>query len=174
MECWVDIPETDGMLQVSSDGRVRSRLRGKWLILKAQADNKGYLRLTYTYKREKRREKIHRLVACSFVPSDPGCPHVNHINGDKTDNRASNLEWCTNKENARHAINNGLWNTVIEGSRNENKRRMRPVVAVEIATGNATRFNSVSDAERACRTKHVCAVIHGQRTKANGFMFEYA
>ena len=173
-EIWRDIPETAGKLQVSSDGRVRSCLRGEWRILRTQADSKGYLRLTYTYKREKRREKIHRLVALMFVPSDPGCPHVNHLNGDKTDNRACNLEWCTNKENVHHAIKNGMWESVMDGAKAENERRMKPVLAIEISTGKKQEYKSVSDAQRACRTKHVCAVISGERKKANGYMFRYA
>lgn len=173
-ERWVDIPETDGKLQVSSEGRVRSCLRGEWRILKTQTDSRGYLRLTYTYKRQKRREKIHRLVAYMFVPSDPGCPQVNHLNGDKTDNRACNLEWCTNKENAIHAVSNGLWDTCFAGAKVANEKRMRSVLATDIKTGEVMRFRSVSDAQRACGTKHVCAVIHGMRTKAKGYVFRYA
>lgn len=173
-EIWVDIPETDGKLQVSNQGAVRSQLRGEWRVLKTQADNKGYLRLSYTYKRGRRREKIHRLVAFMFVPSDPGRPHVNHINGNKTDNRAANLEWCTNKENARHAIGAGLWDTFLEGAQESNRQRMRPVYAINIKSGSINHFESVCDAQQSCRTKHVCAVIHGERNKANGYVFSYA
>lgn len=173
-EVWVDIPDTDGKLQVSNHGNIRSSLRGAWKVLKAQADNKGYLRVTYVYKKEKRRVKVHRLVALMFVPADPFKNHVNHINGDKTDNRAINLEWCTNQENAHHAIKNGLWDSVIEGAKRVNDARKRAVLATNIKSGSVTRFISVSDAERACNTKHVCAVMSGERRKANGYIFKYA
>lgn len=173
-ENWVDILDTDGKLQVSDQGRVRSKLRGEWRILKTQANRKGYQWLTYTFKREKRRECIHRLVARTFIPKIAGKTHVNHVNGDKNDNSAVNLEWCTNKENAHHAIETGLWQTFLDGQKRVNDLKKRPVWAIRVKSGLVVRLNSVCDAQMACHTKHVCAVIHGKRTKANGYRFEYA
>lgn len=174
IERWMDIPDTEGKLQVSDLGQVRSGLRGEWRILKTQANKKGYLWLTYTFKREKRRECIHRLVARTFIPRVPGKQHINHINGIKTDNRTVNLEWCTNQENAIHAIKTGLWDSVMKGARMANEKQKRPVYAINIKTGSITRLNSVCEAQKAYHTKHVCAVIHGKRAKANGYRFEYA
>lgn len=50
----------------------------------------------------------HRLLAECFIPRRDGCDQVNHINGDKSDNRLENLEWVTPSENASHAIRTGL------------------------------------------------------------------
>lgn len=44
---------------------------------------------------------VHRIVATAFIPNPEGCETVNHINGDRRDNRAENLEWCTREQNSR-------------------------------------------------------------------------
>lgn len=83
-----------------------------------QKDAKGYLRIRLRYgdvdKHGAATYKIHRLVAESFIPNPLKKPQVNHINGDKTDNRADNLEWVTNTENMRHAIESGLQDNTSE------------------------------------------------------------
>lgn len=50
-----------------------------------------------------KKESVHRIVATLFIPNNKNNPCVNHINGDKLDNRVENLEWCTYSENEIHS-----------------------------------------------------------------------
>lgn len=169
MEEWKQVDGTGGCIEVSNAGRVRSHRRGKYRILKTQTDKKGYQRIKFTVDRVDRSCKVHRLVAMAFIDNPYGYPQVNHIDGDKSNNKVSNLEWVTNSENARHAIANGLWDTVIAGSIKENERRMTPVIAEK--DGKELYFRSVSEAERYFDSRHISDVLKGKRQHVKGWTF---
>lgn len=94
---WKDL----GNYILYSDGRVFSKRRGIFLI--PYLDGPGYLcvRAPHTFK-------IHRLLAINFIPNPRCFPEINHIDGNKTNNSLSNLEWCTPKHNIQHAFDTGL------------------------------------------------------------------
>ncbi len=73
-------------------------------LQKVRLNNRGYLRANIN----KHDEYVHRIVAICFVPNPHGYDEVNHIDGIKTNNHASNLEWCTRSENNLHAFRIGL------------------------------------------------------------------
>ena len=171
MEVWKTVPGTDGYLQISTEGRAKSLLRGEGYILKPVPDQKGYLRLSIVISRKRHTYKIHRLVAQAFIDNPENLPQVNHKDGDKKNNHVSNLEWVTNKENAMHAIKSGLWKTVTEGSKRENERRKKPISATK--DGQTLTFNSVSEAERYFNSRHISDVLKGKRRHVKGWSFSY-
>jgi hypothetical protein len=175
MEIWKPIEITKGFIEISNKGRVRSLLRGTPCILKAQTDKKGYLRVRMTIEREKITIKVHREVAKAFIPNPNNLPQVNHKDGDKRNNRVENLEWCTNQENAHHAIANGLWETFFEGAKRTNDAKKKPIIAYRVdGVFPCTRYyESINEAERDIGSRHICAVLKGKRAHAKGWAFQY-
>ena len=93
------------LYSVSNLGRLKNNKTQK--ILKGGLDIYGY-RIAILCNNGKRKSKtIHRLIAEAFIDNPDNKPQVNHINGDKSDNRLENLEWMTAGENTRDANRHG-------------------------------------------------------------------
>lgn len=103
MTRWRTVPDWP-KYEVSDTGRVRNRRRG---TVRKPAISDGYAVVTFTRQGRKRRLRVHRLVAEAFIPNPHGKPQVNHRDGDRANNRVSNLEWCTASENHRHKFASG-------------------------------------------------------------------
>lgn len=104
METWKDIPGTD--YSVSDEGRVASRKKGGWRILKPSPDGGGYPFVTIFTGGRGCARKVHRLVAEAFLGPSPTPLHeINHIDGVRGNGRAANLEWVTHRENVDHYVN---------------------------------------------------------------------
>ena len=93
-----DYPE----YEINRLGQIRKKKTGR--ILKPFDDRRGYLRVTLNRKNV----KVHILVANTFLPNPNNLPVVNHKRGNKHDNRASQLEWCSYSDNTKHAWETGL------------------------------------------------------------------
>lgn len=100
MEHWKPIAGYEELYEVSDLGRVRSLKAGR--CLKPQAAGLGYKKVEL-YRTGKRKSVfVHRLVAKAFVPNPSKFLEVNHIDEDKSNNAASNLEWCSRKYNVNY------------------------------------------------------------------------
>lgn len=122
-EEWRDVEGYNGKYQVSNLGQVRSTDRCykqlnpksgicehsyKGKILKAHFTRFGYKRIGLSQKGNVKFYSIHKLVANAFIDNPDNLPCINHIDGDKTNNKVDNLEWCTYSRNNRHARELGL------------------------------------------------------------------
>ena len=72
------------------------------------ASNTKYQFVVLQKNAVKKHKQVHRLVAEAFIPNPENKPEVNHKDGDKTNNKKSNLEWATRSENQQHAVSTGL------------------------------------------------------------------
>lgn len=119
-EVWVNIAGYEGFYQVSDLGRVRSMPRQSITkqarydkpvvmnrpgrILKVGISSDGYPTVMLCRDGKPKNHRVHRLVAIHFIDNHSDKPAINHIDFNRTNNRVSNLEWCTIRENNLHSI----------------------------------------------------------------------
>lgn len=101
-----DVRGYEELYRVCSDGKIISKTDGK--LLHSRIDRGGYETVRLRKEGKISTHFVHRLVAGAFLDNPESKREVNHINGNKLDNRLENLEWVTHAENVQHAYNNGL------------------------------------------------------------------
>ena len=115
-EEWKEINGYDGLYLVSDHGRFKSFHQKEYkhkpadFFIWGHINEKGYKVISLTKDNKAKEYRAHRLIAEAFVPNPKIKPEVNHIDGNKINNRVDNLEWVTGKENIRHAYEAGLSN----------------------------------------------------------------
>lgn len=169
---WRDIPGYEGVYIVCDDGRIG--YPNAFGVLKPTATKSGYQRVTL-YKREngERTRKsfmVHRIVAAAFIPNPDNKPQVNHINGDKADNRVENLEWCTATENMVHSVSAGLRDMTCCTEATKKKVDQRTINGEHIKT-----WDSMSEAARELGLKvsnisHCCS---GRINTTGGYKWNF-
>ena len=160
-EVWLPIKGFEGKLEVSNMGRIRSverfvafgqiKRKVRQTVYKLHNDRDGYKMAGISGKNI----KVHRAVAESFLPNPENKPQVNHIDGDKSNNRVDNLEWVTQKENMAHAVRNGL------------------AVHVSVVRDDGKEYHTVNEAAKDNGVCPSCisAVINGYQKTSNGHTF---
>ncbi len=166
------------LYEISSTGQVRSldriqTMNTKWggkmnrfvkgVILTQVNRGDGYYVVSlYDTSRVPKLCAVHRLVAETFIPNPNNLPFVNHINGDKMDNRVENLEWTTPKGNAVHAVKTGLFTPSF------NPKKIKCIETGEV-------FESISAASRklGIKSQTLSTAVNGKVKSTHGLHFEF-
>lgn len=180
VEIWKDIPGYEGFYQVSNLGRIYilprevkfgNRIRhtkGKFMI---GGKSGGYKVACLVTENEKKYVYFHRLVAIYFVPGYIKGMIVNHKDGNKTNNKSNNLEWCSYSENAKHAFH-ALGRKVYRGKESP---LSKAVVSINL-NGNISReYGSINEAAKAnsITAQAITNCIKGRRKTANGCKWKF-
>lgn len=131
---------------------------GRWL--KPQINSRGYVTYGLSKNNNKKWFSAHRLVALAFIRNIENKEEVNHIDGDKLNNKISNLEWCTRQENVSHAVCNNIY-----------KVKGKEVINIE----SGIFFNSVKEAHRqsglSCCYEHFLCTLKRKENNKTRFAF---
>lgn len=126
-EEWRPVVGYESRYMVSNEGRVLSLLFNTFKSLRL--DRHGYPAVNITENGKRWKKSVHRLVADAFCEKrGDDANQVNHLDGVKTNNHASNLEWVTGKENTAHSIRTGLTTKITRPKLTEND-----VVAIRLS-----------------------------------------
>ena len=157
--------------EVSDSGKVFRVEAGKGCVagkeIRPALKSTGYLVVSLCANNQVKIFSVHRLVAEVFLPNPKKHNQVNHKDGNKQNNCASNLEWCSCSENNAHAHKNGLNKSLLLPSRN--------VVGTHIITGQRIEFHSIGEARRyGFHDSSISACCKGIRNKHGGYKWCYA
>lgn len=180
-----NIPEFPNY-KILDDGTVLSKKQGyrnykngpyikqeNWKPLKPVLDKKlGYYLVTLCKTetdgtKVRKNQFIHRLLAQAFIPNPENKAHVNHLDGIKTNNHISNLEWATAQENSQHAVNIELTTHI---------HCEKPVIQYSKDQVTAIKeYKSLAEADRITGIKqaNISKVVRGLRPYAGGFHWKY-
>jgi len=176
-EIWKDIEGYEGMYQVSNYGRIRSVERNvnngsgiymiDEMIMHLPKNDKGYFRIGLRNGVIQKKHMVHRLVAQAFIPNPENKPQVNHIDGVKTNNNVSNLEWCTQSENMRHAYSIGLASGIERSGESNPMSRLTAKEVREIRQKHNVLNKSITELaqEHSCSRSHIWNIVNFNKWK---------
>lgn len=178
-ESWKDITGYAQFYMISNTGKVFSKRQNK--ILKPQQNSKGYLRISLSDGKRKRKFFVHRLVAIHFVSNPDASSNnvVNHLDSDFRNNNACNLEWTTSQGNSQHALKAGRMKRTKQWLNRLHEAQSKTYEAVEGCdpiTGEVVeRFDAIQHVRASgYEPSSVCMCCSGKRRTHRGLIWRYA
>jgi hypothetical protein len=159
---WMPVVGFSGRYKINKRGIVLSLQKNHtYKEIQVRKDRAGYLTVRLFYNGQTHTRFLHRLIAAAFVPNPDNLQFVNHINGNKLDNRPENLEWVTHGENVKHAYDMGLIS-------NTNKTRG----VIDMCSGQA--FSSAREAADHYKMPYSTCKNYLNGTRPNPTCLQYA
>lgn len=189
-EVWKDIPNYEGLYQVSNLGKIKSlerkvkKYNGERIVrerILKQSYEKKYMHVQLSKNGKTITRLVHRLVAETFIDNPNNLKEVNHIDANTRNNNVNNLEWCTRYENMQHAKQMGL----IKHNSGEKcywykkygkeHTRSKKIIQLTKQGIKIKEWDSLADVERELNIKkgNICKCCKGERKTTGGFKWEY-
>ena len=149
---------------------------GRFQKIKPIKKTTGYYSVWLSNNANKANKLLHRLVAEAFIPNPLCKKTVNHINGDKSDNRVQNLEWNTYSENIKHAYRNFLKKPPLSMLGKFGKDNPKSKIVIQIKNGKiVAEFYGLSEASRKTNisVSNICNCCKGKKKTAGGYQWKY-
>ena len=169
-EIWKDVKGYEGLYQVSNFGRIKSLPRNtknqykNGIIKQNVIRGKGYYYINL-YNKGTKLFTVHKLVAETFIPNPSNLPCINHIDGNKLNNKINNLEWCSYSDNEMHAYKHNLKTPLF-----------KKVNQYDLDGNFIKTWNSIEEANNFYKTTHIseCCNDKSNRKIAKGYLWRYA
>jgi len=178
MEIWKDVLGWEGIYKVSSYGRLVSYKDVPEGRLLSNTNNKGdYISVVLSAKgRPSKSTRMHRLVAETFISNPHGLLEVNHIDGNRQNNRVENLEWNTRKQNADDMKRRSphYINKMVQYNKSIRPKRVQQLSLDGVILATFDTAKAASEATGVCH-RNILQICHGQqrRTQAGGYKWAF-
>lgn len=166
-EIWKPVKGYEGLYEVSNYGKIKSLRRWSGSCYKKETElstkrlsKDGYVRIALSKDNKKHETKMHRIVAEHFIENLNNKQTVNHIDGNKLNNRVDNLEWADRHEQLVHAYSLGLKKSIRGTDNNQSKLTKEDVEYIrENYKRQSTEFGTVALSKKYGVSNRVIGLI---------------
>ena len=185
-EIWKDIAEYEGVYQVSNLGGIRSLERtvsfGSQVrtipasIRKLKRKSGGYLFVQLSKNSNQKCFHVHRLVAYAFCCGYADNAQVNHIDGNRENNKYTNLEWCSRSENQKHAYRQLKRKCYMTGRYGSLSNRAKPIIQLSLNGEFIRNWDCAATVEKelGLSESNIRMCLYGKTTQSHGYKWVYA